>query len=124
MSWWSSSSKPDDSESFSSSDFDSGSSFDLNSSQDLGSFSNAGSGSNGFSNQSQAALQEALVAEQQRLEVQRMVMKMADLCFDRCVNKPGQSLSKSESTCISNCAERYLDSKMYVTNRILKQHQS
>lgn len=123
MSWWSSK-KDESSFDAGSSSFDDGSSnYDFSSANDFsspGALSSPGAGGAGGG---QERLQQALLAEQQRLEVQRMVMKMADLCFDKCVKRPSDKLSGSESSCINNCSERYLDSKMFVTNRLVKQHQ-
>lgn len=30
-------------------------------------------------------------------------------CFEKCITKPGSSLSGSESSCISRCVERYIE---------------
>ncbi|XP_043715681.1 mitochondrial import inner membrane translocase subunit Tim13-like [Telopea speciosissima] len=30
-------------------------------------------------------------------------------CFDKCITKPGTSLSGSESSCISRCVDRYIE---------------
>ncbi|CAK9170721.1 unnamed protein product [Ilex paraguariensis] len=30
-------------------------------------------------------------------------------CFDKCITKPGSSLSGSESSCISRCVDRYIE---------------
>ncbi|KAK3025174.1 hypothetical protein RJ639_043060 [Escallonia herrerae] len=30
-------------------------------------------------------------------------------CFDKCITKPGSSLSGSESSCVSRCVDRYIE---------------
>ncbi|KAL4385779.1 hypothetical protein GQ457_15G011410 [Hibiscus cannabinus] len=30
-------------------------------------------------------------------------------CFEKCITKPGSSLSGSESSCISRCVDRYIE---------------
>ncbi|PPD97163.1 hypothetical protein GOBAR_DD05817 [Gossypium barbadense] len=30
-------------------------------------------------------------------------------CFEKCISKPGSSLSGSESSCISRCVDRYIE---------------
>ena len=30
-------------------------------------------------------------------------------CFEKCITKPGSSLSGGESSCISRCVERYIE---------------
>ena len=34
--------------------------------------------------------------------------KLNEHCFERCVPKPGSSLSSSENTCFSQCIEKYM----------------
>ena len=34
---------------------------------------------------------------------------MRDRCFDKCVTKPGTSMSNSELTCLAKCCDRYID---------------
>ncbi|KAH7125501.1 Tim10/DDP family zinc finger-domain-containing protein [Dendryphion nanum] len=57
----------------------------------------------------------------------QLVEKLNEHCFDRCVPKPGTSLSKGEETCISSCMEKYMQSwnvvsKQYVA-RLQKESQ-
>ena len=54
--------------------------------------------------------------------------KLNEHCFERCVPKPGTSLSKGEETCFTNCMEKYMSawntvSKQYVA-RIQRESQS
>ncbi|KAH9867817.1 hypothetical protein IAQ61_007121 [Plenodomus lingam] len=56
-----------------------------------------------------------------------LVEKLNEHCFDRCVPKPGTSLSKGEEGCMSACMEKYMSawntvSKQYV-GQITKQAQ-
>ncbi|KAK5127940.1 protein translocase subunit [Meristemomyces frigidus] len=46
----------------------------------------------------QAALQNA----------RQLVEKLNEHCFERCVPKPGTSLSSGESTCYTACMEKYM----------------
>lgn len=32
-----------------------------------------------------------------------------DNCFNKCITRPGTSMSKSEVTCMANCCDRYID---------------
>ncbi|KAJ4363504.1 protein translocase subunit [Neocucurbitaria cava] len=48
-----------------------------------------------------------------------LVEKLNEHCFERCVPKPGTSLSKGEETCFTSCMEKYMSawntvSKQYV----------
>ncbi|KAF2497664.1 hypothetical protein BU16DRAFT_525284 [Lophium mytilinum] len=49
-----------------------------------------------------------------------LVEKLNEHCFERCVPKPGTSLSKGEETCFSNCLQKYMTawntvSQQYIT---------
>ncbi|KEQ66788.1 uncharacterized protein M437DRAFT_10456, partial [Aureobasidium melanogenum CBS 110374] len=64
--------------------------------------------------------QEAAVANARQL-----VEKLNEHCFERCIPKPGSSLSSGESTCYSQCMEKYMSawnvvSKQYI-NRIQRE---
>ncbi|KAI1484162.1 hypothetical protein K445DRAFT_312741 [Daldinia sp. EC12] len=37
-----------------------------------------------------------------------LVEKVNEHCFEKCVPKPGSSLSNSESTCFTQCMEKYM----------------
>ncbi|KAF2766571.1 hypothetical protein EJ03DRAFT_390912 [Teratosphaeria nubilosa] len=39
-----------------------------------------------------------------------LVEKINEHCFERCVPKPGSSLSSSEQTCYTACMEKYMAS--------------
>ncbi|KAK4945087.1 protein translocase subunit [Elasticomyces elasticus] len=47
--------------------------------------------------------QEAAVANARQL-----VEKLNEHCFERCVPKPGASLSSGETTCYTTCMEKYM----------------
>lgn len=34
--------------------------------------------------------------------------KMNENCFEKCVPKPGSSISSSEQTCVTQCTEKYM----------------
>jgi len=56
-----------------------------------------------------------------------LVEKLNEHCFERCIPKPGASLSKGEETCFTACMEKYMGawntvSKQYVA-RIQKESQ-
>lgn len=36
------------------------------------------------------------------------IQKLNEHCFERCVPKPGTSLSKGEETCFTQCMEKYM----------------
>ncbi|KAL7626876.1 protein translocase subunit [Parahypoxylon ruwenzoriense] len=38
----------------------------------------------------------------------QLVEKINEHCFEKCVPKPGSSLSSSEQTCFTQCMEKYM----------------
>ncbi|CAI5475436.1 unnamed protein product [Closterium sp. Yama58-4] len=55
-------------------------------------------------------LQQFLEQEKQKAMLNELVAKLTEVCWDKCVTAaPGTKFSGSESSCLSNCAQRYLD---------------
>ncbi|GAB7360258.1 hypothetical protein MBLNU230_g8018t1 [Neophaeotheca triangularis] len=51
------------------------------------------------------------VRQQQALHnAKALIEKLNEHCFDRCIPKPGSSLSAGESTCYTHCMEKYMAS--------------
>ncbi|KAK3058950.1 protein translocase subunit [Extremus antarcticus] len=48
-----------------------------------------------------------------------LVDKLNEHCFERCVPKPGSSLSSSETTCFTLCMEKYMQSWNTVSGQYL-----
>jgi import inner membrane translocase subunit TIM8 len=65
-------------------------------------------------------LQSFLEMENQKAVIQAAIGKLSEICFDKCVVKPGNKLDSSEANCISNCAGRYLDTSMFIMNRMVQ----
>ncbi|KAI5703042.1 mitochondrial import inner membrane translocase subunit Tim13-like [Diaphorina citri] len=42
--------------------------------------------------------------------LQETIQKMTEKCFNKCIPKPGTSLSGSEQKCVAMCMDRYMDS--------------
>ncbi|XP_057767554.1 mitochondrial import inner membrane translocase subunit TIM8-like [Salvia miltiorrhiza] len=64
-------------------------------------------------------LQQLLQQEKQKAVVNEMIGKLTSRCWDKCITgTPGNSFSSSESTCLTNCAQRYMDTAMFVMRRL------
>lgn len=55
--------------------------------------------------------------EQQVAQVQQMVATLTDLCFDKCISSPGTYLSSRETSCMQNCALRFVDATQFILQR-------
>ncbi|KAF6002247.1 Timm8ap [Cyanidiococcus yangmingshanensis] len=85
--------------------------------------SSLGGFGDGVDSQTSAAQQEFtnfLEQENQKAAVQAVIAKLTELCWDKCVQKPGSKLSSSEAECLSNCAERFLDTSLFIMQRMVK----
>merc|ERR1712086_279838 len=68
-------------------------------------------------------LQSFMEMENQKAVIQAAIGKLTETCFDKCVTKPGNKLDSSEANCVANCAGRYLDSSVFVVNRMMAKRQ-
>ena len=72
----------------------------------------------------QAELQRAVVAEQQRALVQQVIAKLTEVSFDTCLQKkPDSTLSAGERACIHTVVGKYLDTSEFVLGRSTKKAQ-
>ncbi|XP_010250594.1 PREDICTED: mitochondrial import inner membrane translocase subunit TIM8 [Nelumbo nucifera] len=70
-----------------------------------------------------AELQQFLDQEKQKAMVNEMVAKLTNVCWDKCITgTPGSKFSSSESTCLSNCAQRYMDMSLIIMKRFQSMH--
>ena len=59
-----------------------------------------------------------LQQEQQKAMMNEMVGKLTSVCWDKCITSaPGSKFSSGESTCLTNCAQRFLDMSMLIAKR-------
>uniref|UniRef100_T1IQX1 Mitochondrial import inner membrane translocase subunit n=1 Tax=Strigamia maritima TaxID=126957 RepID=T1IQX1_STRMM len=62
-------------------------------------------------------LQDFLYVEQQKAQFQSQVHRLNEICWDKCVEKPGQKLDSKTEACISNCVDRFIDTSLAITTR-------
>jgi import inner membrane translocase subunit TIM13 len=65
------------------------------------------------------SLQDQIQMEAQKVEVQQMIVQLTVLAFDKCVTKPGSSLSYSEKSCIEASVGKYIDAKVLISNKLM-----
>ncbi|CAN6443208.1 unnamed protein product [Victoria cruziana] len=65
-----------------------------------------------------AKFQQMLEQEKQRAMVNEMVAKLTDVCWEKCITgSVGSSFSNSETNCLKNCAQRYVELSMLTVQR-------
>ncbi|XP_004503780.1 mitochondrial import inner membrane translocase subunit TIM8-like [Cicer arietinum] len=71
-----------------------------------------------FSQLNSSEMQQFYSQEQQMAMVNEMVAKLTSACWDKCITgTPGSKFSSSESTCLSNCAHRYLEMSILIMKK-------
>ncbi|KAI3759534.1 mitochondrial import inner membrane translocase subunit TIM8 [Cynara cardunculus var. scolymus] len=63
-------------------------------------------------------LQQLINQEKERAMANEMIAKLTSACWDKCITStPGSKFSSSESSCLSNCAQRYMDMSIMIVKR-------
>ncbi|MED6161169.1 hypothetical protein PIB30_058180 [Stylosanthes scabra] len=57
--------------------------------------------------------------EQQKAVVTEMVAKVTNECWDKCISgTPGNKFSSGEASCLSNCAQRFVETNMLIWKKL------
>ncbi|XP_009597124.1 mitochondrial import inner membrane translocase subunit TIM8 [Nicotiana tabacum] len=68
-------------------------------------------------------LQQFLSQEKERAMLNEVVAKLTSSCWDKCVTgTPGSKFSSSESSCLSHCAQRYMEMSAIIMKRFQGMH--
>lgn len=59
-------------------------------------------------------MQQFLVQENAKRELQQTVATLTHTCWDKCISTPGRDLSSREVACLENCARRYIETTQFV----------
>ncbi|PIN19301.1 Mitochondrial import inner membrane translocase, subunit TIM8 [Handroanthus impetiginosus] len=64
-------------------------------------------------------LERFLNQEKQKAMVNEMIGKLTSVCWDKCITgTPGSKFSSSETSCLTNCAQRYMDMSILIMKRL------
>eukprot|EP01018_Ginkgo_biloba_P037768 Gb_35115 [translate_table: standard] len=70
-----------------------------------------------------AQFQSFLEQEKQKAMMNEMVAKLTNVCWDKCITgTPGSKFSSSETACLTNCAQRFLDMSILTIRRFQNMH--
>ncbi|XP_072761675.1 mitochondrial import inner membrane translocase subunit Tim8 [Anoplolepis gracilipes] len=59
-----------------------------------------------------------LMVEKQKAQLNAQIHEFNDICWDKCVDKPGSKLDGRTETCVNNCVNRFIDVSLFVTSRL------
>ncbi|KAH6668850.1 Tim10/DDP family zinc finger-domain-containing protein [Halenospora varia] len=62
----------------------------------------------GSSSDPKAAVMNQVRQEAAMTNARQLIEKVNEHCFEKCVPKPGSSLSSGETTCFTQCMEKYM----------------
>ncbi|KAM6143710.1 mitochondrial import inner membrane translocase subunit Tim8 A [Erethizon dorsatum] len=63
-------------------------------------------------------LQHFIEVETQKQRFQQLVHQMTELCWEKCMDKPGPKLDSWAEACFVNCVERFIDTSQFILNRL------
>ncbi|XP_036187434.1 mitochondrial import inner membrane translocase subunit Tim8 A-like [Myotis myotis] len=69
-------------------------------------------------------LQHFMEAETQKQRFQQLVHQMTEVCWEKCMNKPGPKLDSRAEACFVNCVERFIDTSQFILNRLEQKSKS
>jgi hypothetical protein len=52
--------------------------------------------------------------------LQGVIHELNEKCWDTCMDKPSNKLDSRTESCIRNCVDRFLDTNIFVTERLQK----
>ncbi|KAJ9137281.1 hypothetical protein NKR23_g9195 [Pleurostoma richardsiae] len=70
----------------------------------------------------QAIIKQILI-ESNTNNAKMLIERINESCFDKCIPKPGTSISSSEKTCVTQCMEKYMAAWNQVNAAYLKRIQ-
>ena len=76
----------------------------------------------GFGQQSGETEQVMAALQSQMADAyaQEFFQTVRDKCFEKCVTRPGSSLGRGESSCLTNCCDRYREALALVSAAVVK----
>uniref|UniRef100_A0A8K9V2C5 Mitochondrial import inner membrane translocase subunit n=4 Tax=Oncorhynchus TaxID=8016 RepID=A0A8K9V2C5_ONCMY len=63
-------------------------------------------------------LQQFIEIESQKQRFQQLVHQMTEVCWEKCMDKPGPKLDSRTEICFVNCVERFIDTSQFILNRL------
>ncbi|XP_028272645.1 mitochondrial import inner membrane translocase subunit Tim8 A [Parambassis ranga] len=63
-------------------------------------------------------LQQFIEIESQKQRFQQLVHQMTEVCWEKCMDKPGPKLDSRTEVCFVNCVERFIDTSQFILNRL------
>ncbi|EDW74225.1 uncharacterized protein Dwil_GK21816 [Drosophila willistoni] len=62
-------------------------------------------------------LQEFFLIEKQKAQINAQIHEFNEICWEKCIGRPGTKLDHSTETCLSNCVDRFIDTSLLIARR-------
>ncbi|XP_012268217.1 mitochondrial import inner membrane translocase subunit Tim8-like [Athalia rosae] len=66
---------------------------------------------------SQAELEEFVMVEKQKAQFNAQIHEFNELCWEKCMDKPGSKIDSRTEACLTNCVDRFIDVSLLISNR-------
>ncbi|XP_054576209.1 mitochondrial import inner membrane translocase subunit Tim8 A-like [Eptesicus fuscus] len=63
-------------------------------------------------------LQHLIRVETQKQRFQQLVHQVTELCWEKCVDKPGPALDSRAEACFVNCVDRFIDTSQFTLHQL------
>ncbi|KIO25223.1 hypothetical protein M407DRAFT_25446 [Tulasnella calospora MUT 4182] len=74
---------------------------------------------NKFDDATKKELGEFLEQEQARARIQSSVLQYTDMCWTKCITgSVSTRFSRGEESCLLNCVDRFLDTSLFIVNKL------
>ncbi|KAL0950933.1 hypothetical protein HGRIS_007689 [Hohenbuehelia grisea] len=75
-----------------------------------------------FDDATQKELQSFLEKEQAQARLHATIFNLTSVCWDKCITgTPSTRFSRGEESCLANCVERFLDTSLFMVQKIEEQ---
>lgn len=62
--------------------------------------------------------------QQQKIKIFSSIVKINDICFNKCIEIPSQDLVKNEKDCLGNCVNEYFDLRNNLYSQMMNDKKS
>uniref|UniRef100_A0A8C5LUV4 Mitochondrial import inner membrane translocase subunit n=1 Tax=Leptobrachium leishanense TaxID=445787 RepID=A0A8C5LUV4_9ANUR len=62
-------------------------------------------------------LRRLIAMEQQKAQFTAQVHQFMEVCWEKCLDKPGTKLDSRTESCLTSCVDRFIDTTLSITNR-------
>ncbi|XP_077433658.1 mitochondrial import inner membrane translocase subunit Tim8 A [Vanacampus margaritifer] len=63
-------------------------------------------------------LEQFIEMASQNLKIHQRAREFMEVCWEKCMDKPGPKLDSRTDACFANCVERFIDTSQFILNRL------